>query len=137
MPADSLMKRASAAGWQFMAIDEDGDYAFHGRLDGEEALVFATIGASGLTRLLVSVTPHPGAEVTFARLADTLRSYFGPAALATEDDEVRPSPNMLEATAWEGILMGLRRDRRILILFTCPASSPQIPVKKGGKSTIA
>ena len=132
MSADSLMKKATAAGWQFMAIDEDGDYAFHGRFDGEEALVFATIEEKGLTRLLVSVTPHPYAEVTFDRIADTLRTYFGPAALTTgdEDDQVRPARSMLAATAWKGILMGLRRDSRILILFTCPAASPKLPVNK-------
>ena len=132
MSADSLMMKATAAGWQFMAIDEDGDYAFHGSLDGEEALAFATIGQNGLTRFLVSVSPHRGADLTFGRIVDTLRAYFGPAALATndEDEEIRPARSMLAATAWKGILMGLRRDSRILILFTCPASSPALPVKK-------
>src|SRR5687768_15733729 len=57
-PADSLMPKAAAAGWEFLAIDEDGDYAFNAKLDGEEALVFATFGTNGLTRLLVSVNPH-------------------------------------------------------------------------------
>jgi hypothetical protein len=37
---------------------------------------------------------------------------------------------MVAATAWKGIMMGLRRDSRILILFTCPAASPTLPVKK-------
>lgn len=132
-PADSLMPKAAAAGWEFLAIDEDGDYAFHGRLDGEEALVFATFGANGLTRLLVSVNPHAGAELTFRRLADTLRAHFGPAALTSgEETGVRPAPSLMVATAWQGIMMGLRRDRRIIIMFTCPASSPQLPVFNRG-----
>jgi hypothetical protein len=129
MPADSVMQKAAIAGWTFMAIDEDGDYAFRGVLEGEEAFLFATIEEGGLTRLLVSVNPHPGAERTFHNIADTLQTRFGPAAITTRDDEVRPAPSMLEATAWQGILMGLRRDRRILILFTCPASSPALPVR--------
>jgi hypothetical protein len=128
--ADSLIHTASAAGWRFMTIDEDGDYAFYGRLDGEEAFVFATFGTSGLTRLLVSVSPHAGADHTFERLADTLSAYFGPAALNSTQDEIRPARSMIVATAWEGILMGMRRDRRILILFTCPAASPKLPIKK-------
>lgn len=132
MSADSLIKKATAAGWQFMAIDEDGDYAFHGRLGGEEALAFATVEENGLTRLLISVTPHPGAQHTFGRIVDTLQTFFGPAALTTEeeDGDVRPARSMLAATAWKGIMMGLRRDSRILILFTCPAASPKLPVKK-------
>ncbi|MGQ0642152.1 MAG: hypothetical protein ACT4P6_15500 [Gemmatimonadaceae bacterium] len=132
MPADSLVQKATASGWQFMTIDEDGDYAFHGRFDGEEALIFATVGEKGLTRLLISVSPHAGANVTFGRIADTLRTYFGPAALNTGDDQedVRPARSMLAATAWEGILMGLRRDSRILILFTCPSSTPALPIRK-------
>jgi hypothetical protein len=136
MSADSLVRSATSAGWSFMAIDEDGDYAFHGKLEGEEALLFATIGEEGLTRVLVSVTPHAEAEVTFHRIADTLQTYFGPAALTTKDEEVRPAPSMLEATAWQGVMMGLRRDRRILILFTCPATSPALPVR-GTKFPIA
>ena len=129
-PADTVLQRASAAGWTFITIDEDGDYAFRTRLDGEEALVFATIGENGLTRLLVSVAPNVDPEATFRRLSDTLRTYFGPAALTTYDEEVRPAPWMLAATAWEGVIMGLRRDRRILILFTCPAATPQLPLKR-------
>ncbi len=129
--ADSLLKKAAEAGWQFIAIDEDGDYAFHAVVDGEEALVFATIGDKGLTRLLASFAPHPQAEVTFRRLADTLRTYFGPAALSSDNDEdARPAPSMVMATAWKGIVMGLRRDRRILLLFTCPASTPELPAHK-------
>jgi hypothetical protein len=128
-PADSLLKKAAAAGWQFIAIDEDGDYAFHAEVEGAEALVFATIGENGLTRLLTSFAPHMQAEVTFRRLADTLRTYFGPAVISSDsDDDVRPAPSMVMATAWKGVMMGLRRDRRILILFTCPASTPELPI---------
>lgn len=130
-PADSLLKKAADAGWQFIAIDEDGDYAFHAVVEGEEALVFATIGDNGLTRLLASFAPHRQAEFTFRRLADTLRTYFGPAAISTDNEEdVRPAPSMVMATAWKGIMMGLRRDRRILILFTCPSSTPELPIHK-------
>ncbi|HJU72768.1 MAG TPA: hypothetical protein VJ717_03410 [Gemmatimonadaceae bacterium] len=128
--ADTVLQRAAAAGWSFLTIDEDGDYAFRATMDGEEALVFATIGEKGLTRLLVSVAPHVDPEATFKRLGDTLRTYFGPAALTTYDEEVRPAPWMLAATAWEGVIMGLRRDRRILILFTCPAATPQLPLAR-------
>jgi hypothetical protein len=129
--ADSLLKKAADAGWQFIAIDEDGDYAFHAMVEGEEALVFATIGDNGLTRLLTSFAPHVQAEFTFRRLADTLRTYFGPAVISSDDDEgVRPAPSMVMATAWKGIMMGLRRDRRILILFTCPSSTPELPIHK-------
>lgn len=129
--ADSLLKKATAAGWQFIAIDEDGDYAFHAVVEGEEALVFATIGDNGLTRLLTSFAPHQEAEFTFRRLADTLRTYFGPAAISSDDQgDVRPAASMVKATAWKGIMMGLRRDRRILILFTCPSASPELPIHK-------
>ena len=131
--ADSLMPKAAAAGWEFLAIDEDGDYAFHAKLDGEEALIFATFGTNGLTRLVVSVNPHAGAELTFRRLADTLQSHFGPAVLKSgEETGLRPAPSLMVATAWQGILMGLRRDLRIIIMFTCPASSPQLPVFSRG-----
>ncbi|MGH7696197.1 MAG: hypothetical protein ACRENH_14520 [Gemmatimonadaceae bacterium] len=130
IPADSLLKKAAAAGWQFIAIDEDGDYAFHAVVDGEEALVFATIGDNGLTKLLASFAPHREAEFTFRRLADTLTTYFGPAAISSDNEDVRPAPSMVMATAWNGIMMGLRRDRRILILFTCPASTPELPLNK-------
>jgi len=129
-PADSLLKKAADAGWQFIAIDEDGDYAFHAVVEGEEALVFATIGDNGLTRLLASFAPHREAEFTFRRLADTLRTYFGPAAISSDEEGVRPAASMVMATAWNGIMMGLRRDRRILILFTCPASTPELPIHK-------
>jgi hypothetical protein len=132
-PADSLMPKAAAAGWEFLAIDEDGDYAFHTKLDGEEALVFATFGTNGLTRLVVSVNPHAGAELTFRHMVDTLRAYFGPAVLASgEETGLRPAPSLIAATAWQGIMMGLRRDLRIIIMFTCPASSPQLPVLNRG-----
>lgn len=130
---DSLMPKAAAAGWEFLAIDEDGDYAFRAKLDGEEALIFATFGTNGLTRLVVSVNPHAGAELTFRHLADTLRSYFGPAALTSgEETGLRPAPSLMVATAWQGIMMGLRRDMRIIIMFTCPASSPPLPLLSRG-----
>lgn len=130
--ADSLLRKATDAGWQFIAIDEDGDYAFHAVVEGEEALVFATIGDNGLTKLLASFAPHQQAEFTFRRLADTLRTYFGPAVISSDNEEgIRPAPSMVMASAWKGIMMGLRRDRRILILFTCPSASPELPVHKG------
>ena len=47
-PSTGVHRRTPAGegadGWlAFIAIDEDGDYAFHGCLEGEEAFVFATI----------------------------------------------------------------------------------------------
>lgn len=130
---DSLMPKAASAGWEFMAIDEDGDYAFRAKLDGEEALIFATFGANGLTRLVVSVNPHAGAQLTFRHLVDTLRSYFGPAALTSgEESGLRPAPSLMAATAWQGIMMGLRRDMRIIIIFTCPAATPPLPLVNRG-----
>lgn len=130
-PVDTLLQKAQAAGWQFLTVDEDGDYAFRATLAGEEALIFATLGDSGLTRLLVSVTPQADPEAAFRRLSDTLRTHFGPAALSSaDDDDVRPAPWMVAATAWKGVLMGLRRDRHILILFTCPAATPELPLRR-------
>jgi hypothetical protein len=123
------MQKAANAGWEFIAVDEDGDYTFRGLLgSGEPAYVFATVDSTGgLTRLLLSIAPHASAEITYYRIADTLKAHYGDAAVTSLDEEVRPAPHMVLATAWRGILMGLRRDRRILILFTCPASSPKLP----------
>ncbi|MEW5915923.1 MAG: hypothetical protein AB1762_05940 [Gemmatimonadota bacterium] len=131
MSIDTLMRQAANGGWEFLAVDEDGDYTFRGSLPtGEPAYVFATVDSTGgLTRLLISIAPHASADQTFQRLADTLRAHFGDADISSHDADVRPAPHMVAATAWRGVLMGLRRDRRILILFTCPASSPRLPVR--------
>jgi hypothetical protein len=137
-PADSLMKQAAAAGWRFLEIDEDGDYAFHAQLDGAEALVFATMSDSGLTRLLVSIAPHATADSTYHRIADTLRAHFGPAPLISgKEMGLRPARGLAAASAWRGILMGLRWDRAIIILFTCPGSSPDLPTLPGHRTRIA
>jgi hypothetical protein len=131
MSIDTLMQQAANSGWEFLAVDEDGDYTFRGSLPtGEPAYVFATVDSiGGLTRLLLSIAPHASAELTFHSLSDTLRAHFGDADISSHDADIRPAPHMVAATAWRGILMGLRRDRRILILFTCPASSPRLPAR--------
>ena len=130
--AESLVVKAAEGGWEFLGIDEDGDYTFGGRLDGAATMVFATIGASGLTRLLVSVHPHRAADETFSHLVDTVRAHFGPAEMVSgEETGLRPAPSLVAATAWKGVLMGLRRDRRIIMVFTCPASSPALPTPRG------
>ncbi|MCC6317742.1 MAG: hypothetical protein IT361_08635 [Gemmatimonadaceae bacterium] len=133
LPVDSLRSRTAVLGWEFLQVDADGDYAFRARVDGEDAMVFATFGAGGLTRVLVSITPHPGALLTYENVADTLRHHFGPAALSTQDQHrpTPPAPAMLQANAWRGVLMGLRRDGRIMIVLTCPETSPRVPVRRG------
>lgn len=130
---DSLRTKAEALGWEFVQVDGDGDYAFRTRVDGEDAMVFATFGPTGLMRILVSVTPHPAAPVTYEHVADTLRQQFGPAVLSSHDGKTPtpPAASMLQASAWHGVLMGLRRDGRIILVLTCPESSPRLPVRKG------
>jgi hypothetical protein len=130
---DTLQSRAQALGWEFVQVDDDGDYAFRARIDGEHAMVFATFGPQGLTRVLVSVTPHPAAMVTYQHVADTLRHHIGPAVLSTHDGDrpMPPAPSMILASAWQGVLMGLRRDGRIILVLTCPEMSPRLPVKQG------
>lgn len=127
---DSLIARAAASGWAYSHVDEDGDYAFRGRIGLVNAMAFATFGRSGgLIRLLVSVAPHPFAPATYRELSDTLRSHHGRAALGEDEQDAvaRPAPAMAAAAAWPGILMGLRRDGWIMMVFTCPESSPKLP----------
>lgn len=134
---DSLHARAEALGWRFVQVDGDGDYVFRARIDGEDAMVFATFGPTGLTRLLVSVTPHPAAPVTYEHVADTLRHHFGPAVLSSHDGKTPtpPASAMLQASAWHGVLMGLRRDGRIILVLTCPETSPKLPARHVGAVT--
>lgn len=134
---DSLHTRAGSLGWEFVQVDGDGDYAFRTRIDGEDAMVFATFGPKGLTRVLVSVTPHPAAPVTYEHVADTLRQRFGPAVLSSHDSKTPtpPAASMLQAHAWQGVLMGLRRDGRIILVLTCPESSPKLPARYAGPAT--
>jgi hypothetical protein len=130
---DSLKTRAAHLGWDFVEVDADGDYTFRAVIDGEPALVFATFGKKGLTRLLVSVDPHPGATVTFKHIRDSVSTRLGPALMTTEGESAElPARSMLAATAWQGVMMGLRRDGRILVVLTCPESSPTLPNRRGG-----
>jgi hypothetical protein len=134
---DSLHDRAEGLGWEFVQIDGDGDYAFRTRIDGEDAMVFATFGDKGLTRVLVSITPHPAAPATYEHVADTLRQHFGAAVISSHDARTPtpPASSMLQASAWHGVLMGLRRDGRIILVLTCPESSPKLPVRFSGPVT--
>lgn len=134
---DSLRGLSQALGWEFVQIDGDGDYAFRTRIDGEDAMVFATFGTNGLTRVLVSITPHPAARVTYDHVADTLRHHFGAAVLSSHDGQTPtpPASSMLQANAWHGVLLGLRRDGRIIVVLTCPESSPKLPSRFGGPVT--
>jgi hypothetical protein len=128
--ADTVIARAGASGWTFVKIDDDGDYAFQGRIGQAPAMAFATFSITGgLTRLLVSVAPHPSAPVTYRELTDTLINYHGRARLADNDESslARPAPTMAAAAAWPGILTGLRRDGWIMVIFTCPEASPKLP----------
>lgn len=131
--ADTVRARASDLGWTFVEVDADGDYAFRATIDGQRALVFATFGTKGLTRLLLSVDPHPTVALTYGHLADTLSHRLGPSVLSTEGGagDLRPARSMLAATAWQGVLMGLRRDGRIIVVLTCPESSPRLPGRQG------
>ena len=129
---DSLKVGAAGLGWSFIQVDDDGDYVFRAVVDGESALVFATFGTEGLTRLLVSVDPHPAATITFRHLTDSVSTRLGPAVLSTEGESSDvPARSMLAATAWQGVLMGLRLDGRILLVLTCPESSPRLPSRRG------
>lgn len=125
---DSVRSAAALAGLDYLRVDEDGDHAFRGVIAGVPAVVFATFGDSGLTRVVVSWDPHPTVASTFERLRDTLSTRFGKAVLATDrDGPWRPAAGLFVASAWRGILMGLRRDGRVLMVFTCPAASPKLP----------
>ena len=126
--ADSVLARAASAGWEFLKIDEDSDYVFRTEVHGQEAVVFASFGRNGLSRLEAAFAPQPANEFTYRQLADTLLSQYGPAALRTSpDDGLRPARGMIAAIAWPGVLMGLRRDGWISLIFTCPESSPRLP----------
>ena len=130
---DSLIARATENGWHFLRVDEDGDYMFDASVKGERALAYATFGKRGLSRLVVSVAPHPEAEATFQQLSDTLRSRFGFERLASGDERgTRAAPGLVRAAAWQGILMGLRQDGWITIVFTCPETSPSVPKPSDG-----
>ena len=131
-PADSVLAHAAAAGWEFLRIDEDSDYVFRTVLRGQEAVVFASFSKEGLTRLEAALTPQPVNEFTYRQLTDTLAKVYGPAALSTTGDEgLRPARGMIAAIAWPGVLMGLRRDGWISLIFTCPESSPVLPAPRG------
>ncbi len=126
--ADSVGSAATAAGLRFLEVDQDGDHAFRGMIAGAPAVVFATFGDSGLSRVVVSWDPHPAVASTFERLRDTLSTRFGKAVIATDrEGPWRPAAGLFVASAWRGILMGLRRDGRVLVIFTCPAASPKLP----------
>jgi hypothetical protein len=130
---DSMIARAATSGWTFSHVDDDGDYAFRGRLGLVPAMAFATFSnTGGLTRLLVSVAPHPLAPATYRELTDTLVTYHGRARLSDESPDLRPAPAMAAAAAWPGILTGLRRDGWIMMIFTCPESSPKLPATRSG-----
>ena len=126
--SDSVVAQATRAGWTFSQVDGDGDYAFQGKIGDVDAVAFASFGPNGgLTRVLISVTPHPFAPLTYRQLSDTLRSHYGFARLGGEYDDAAPAASMHWAAAWPGILLGLRRDGWITMVFTCPESSPKLP----------
>ena len=130
--ADSLMVRADSAGWTFLRIDDDGDYAFAAEIDGQEAVVFATFGDHGLCRLEAGFAPHLAAPITYHQLIDSLSTRYGPAIIEEgEDSGVRHPANVRAAAAWTGILLGLRRDGWITLVFTSPEISPTLPARRG------
>ena len=129
--ADSVVAQAARSGWRFSHVDDDGDYAFQGSIGTVNAVAFATFGAShGLTRLLISVVPHPFAPATYKQLADTLKTRHGQAQLGGDESEDALAPTMLSAAAWRGVLLGLRRDGWITLIFTCPDASPKLPAPR-------
>ena len=131
--ADTVIAHASEVGWHFIKVDEDGDYLFDATVAGERAVAYASFGKRGLSRLVVSVAPHPEAELTYQQLSDTLRASYGFERLASGDERgMRAAPGLLRANAWQGILMGLRQDGWITVVFTCPESSPLIPRRPDG-----
>lgn len=130
--SDSVVATARRAGLEFLTIDGDGDYAFRGVVAGTPALVFASFGDSGLTRVTISVDPHPSVASTFERMRDSVVARFGRPTLTTDaDGPWRPNASLFVATAWRGILMGLRRDGRILLVVMCPSVSPRLPTIGG------
>lgn len=130
---DSLRHSATQAGWTFLEVDEDGDYVFRAGVEGQEALVFATVESGGLARLLVSVAPHPGVLATWDRMSDSLQKSIGrPSLTSTEPGGAPPAASMLQSSAWPGVLMGLRRDGRIMVVLTAPHRSPALPVRSRG-----
>lgn len=132
LQADSVIQRARVAGWTFIKIDEDGDYAFHGAFDGAEAMAFASFTGDRLTSLMINVAPHPEAARTFTALLDTLATAYGPAPVnSRESREYRAAGFLRDAAAWQGILTGLRRDGWITVVFTCPEKSSRLPA--GGR----
>ncbi|MGQ0648305.1 MAG: hypothetical protein ACT4P7_12115 [Gemmatimonadaceae bacterium] len=129
---DSVKARAEAAGWSFTRVDDDSDYVFRGTLGEQEAVVYATFGSRGLTRLTFGIAPHPIAPITYQRLADSVAAHYGTARLVADDEgRVRPAPMMMAAAAWPGLMMGLRRDGWINLIFTCPETSPRLPEPTG------
>jgi hypothetical protein len=129
--ADSVRARAADAGWVFLRIDTDSDYVFRTEVRGQEAVVFASFGNRGLTRLEAAFTPQRSGEFMYRDLVDTLRAHYGPAAFITDDADVRPARGIVAAAAWPGVLMGLRRDGWISLIFTCPEASPRLPLPRG------
>ena len=135
--ADSVIAQAGRSGWTFSHVDDDGDYAFRGSIGTVNAVAFATFSASrGLSRILISVVPHPFARVTYRQLVDTLKSQHGQARLGGENAEDAVAPTMLAAAAWHGVLLGLRRDGYITLIFMCPESSPKLPTPRGPLSSV-
>jgi hypothetical protein len=125
---DSVLARATRAGWEFLRVDEDSDFVFHTLLDGVRATVYAGFSARGLVRLEVGVQPHESTSATYRTLTDTLSRYFGAPALTTGDEGMlRPAPRMISASAWPGVLLGLRRDGWISVIFMCPETAPLLP----------
>lgn len=134
--SDSVLATARRVGLEFLTVDDDGDYAFRGVVAGTPALVFASFGDSGLTRVTISVDPHPSVASTFERMRDSVVARFGTPAVTTDSDGPwRPNSSLFVATAWRGILMGLRRDGRILLVVMCPSASPRLPVRGGFPAT--
>jgi hypothetical protein len=130
--ADSVLARAATAGWEFLKIDDDSDYVFSTELRGQPAVVFASFGRSGLVRLEAAFAPQPANEFTYRQLTDTLLVQYGPAAVSTSGDGgLPPARGIVAAIAWPGVLMGLRRDGWISLIFTCPESSPMLPAPRG------
>jgi len=131
--ADSVIAQAGGAGWRFVRVDDDGDFIFEGSVQGERAVAFATFGTTGLTRIMINVAAQPSPDAIYEHLADTLRAQYGLERLVSgEDRGWRAAPGIVRANAWQGILMGLRRDGWISMVFTCPESSPKLPGRGDG-----
>lgn len=130
--ADSVVARATRSGWTFSKIDGDSDYVFEGQVNGVPAVAFASFSASGgLSRVLLSVTPHNLVTQTYQGIVDTLRTHHGAAHLGDKQGGDQPAPTLHAAAAWPGILLGLRRDGWITLIFTCPEMSPRLPQRRG------